>query len=93
MRSRSNAKSLNIWMNGALVGTWDTTRDGERFSYAEEWVNDDQGRPLSLSMPFSPGNQAYRGKVVTDYFDNLLPDSKVIRDPATTLEKMKLAGA
>ncbi|WP_256742916.1 HipA N-terminal domain-containing protein, partial [Cronobacter sakazakii] len=35
--------------------------------------------PLSLSLPFTPGNQSYRGAQVRDYFDNLLPDSENIR--------------
>jgi HipA-like protein len=59
-------------MNGIPVGTWETTRDGEKLTYLESWVEDEQGRPLSLSLPFTPGNQPYRGKVVSDYFDNLL---------------------
>jgi len=80
MGRRSHAKSLNLWMNGLRVGTWDTTRDGERLTYFESWINDQQGRPLSLSLPFTAGNQAYRGKIVADYFDNLLPDSRQIRE-------------
>lgn len=39
----------------------------------------EQGRPLSLSMPFRPDNGAYSGDLVTNYFDNLLPDSEPIR--------------
>jgi serine/threonine-protein kinase HipA len=70
----------NTDANGIPVGTWETTRDGEKLTYLESWVEDEQGRPLSLSLPFTPGNQPYRGKVVSDYFDNLLPDSKAIRE-------------
>ncbi|MHB1512333.1 type II toxin-antitoxin system HipA family toxin [Acidiferrobacter sp.] len=70
---------LNIWMNGIPVGCWDTTRQGERLAYFDEWLTDEQSRPLSLSLPFLPGNAPYQGQVVTDYFDNLLPDSDTIR--------------
>lgn len=70
---------LNLWMNGLLVGYWETTRHGERLAYDVDWLDDPQGRPLSLSLPFTPGNQPYRGQVVADYFDNLLPDSDPIR--------------
>ena len=35
--------------------------------------------PLSLSMPFKPQGGAYRGPLVQNYFDNLLPDSEPIR--------------
>jgi serine/threonine-protein kinase HipA len=80
MGRRSHAKSLNLWMNGLPVGTWETTRDGEKLTYFEAWIEDEQGRPLSLSLPFTAGNQPYRGKVVSDYFDNLLPDSRAIRE-------------
>ncbi|PMS15670.1 toxin HipA [Trinickia dabaoshanensis] len=80
MRRSARTKSLDLWMNGIPVGTWETTRDGEKLTYFESWVEDEQGRPLSLSMPFTPGNQPYRGQIVSDYFDNLLPDSRAIRE-------------
>lgn len=79
MGRRSHTQRLNIWMNGIPVGYWEKARDGERLSYFDEWINDEQGRPLSLSLPFTPGNQPYRGELVTAFFDNLLPDSDSIR--------------
>lgn len=66
-------------MNGIPVGYWETTRQGECLGYFDEWLTDEQSRPLSLSLPFLPGNSPYRGQVVTDYFDNLLPDNDAIR--------------
>jgi serine/threonine-protein kinase HipA len=66
-------------MNGLPVGSWEKAREGDRLSYLSEWIEDEQGRPLSLSMPFTPGNQPYRGEVVSAFFDNLLPDSDAIR--------------
>ncbi|MDG0024641.1 type II toxin-antitoxin system HipA family toxin [Trinickia sp. Y13] len=80
MGRRTHMKSLALWMNGLPVGTWEITRDGEKLTYFESWVEDEQGRPLSLSLPFTPGNQSYRGQVVSAFFDNLLPDSKTIRE-------------
>jgi serine/threonine-protein kinase HipA len=80
MGRRPHRESLHLWMNGQPVGIWETTRDGEQFTYFEKWIADEQGRPLSLSLPFTPGNQPYRGSIVSDYFDNLLPDSKTIRE-------------
>lgn len=70
---------LDLWMNGLPVGYWENVRGIERLIYFDSWIDDEQGRPLSLSLPFTPGNQPYRGQVVTDYFDNLLPDSDRIR--------------
>ncbi|QBQ99323.1 type II toxin-antitoxin system HipA family toxin [Paraburkholderia pallida] len=70
---------LDLWMNGLPVGYWEIARGVERLAYFESWTEDEQGRPLSLSLPFTPGNQPLRGAVVSDYFDNLLPDSERIR--------------
>lgn len=79
MGRRAQTQRLNIWMNGLPVGYWETTRQGERLGYFEEWLADEQSRPLSLSLPFLPGNPPYLGQVVADYFDNLLPDNDAIR--------------
>ncbi len=70
---------LAIWMNGIRVGFWEKSKGIDSLHYLPEWCADEQGRPLSLSLPFTPGNQAWRGNVVRDYFDNLLPDSEGIR--------------
>lgn len=66
-------------MNGIPVGYWETTRQGERLAYFDEWLTDEQSRPLSLSLPFLPGNSPYQGQLVANYFDNLLPDNDAIR--------------
>ncbi|MYN38225.1 type II toxin-antitoxin system HipA family toxin [Duganella sp. FT109W] len=79
MGRRAHAQRLNIWLNGSPVGYWDASAGGNTLTYFDEWIDDEQGRPLSLSLPFQPGNAPYRGQVVQNYFDNLLPDSDVIR--------------
>lgn len=79
MGRRSTTKKLNVWMNGIPVGYWEITRQGERLRYFDDWLTDEQARPLSLSLPFLPGNAPYQGQIVTDYFDNLLPDNDTIR--------------
>lgn len=79
MGRKSHRQQLNVWMNGLLVGEWALTRSGETFAYHDSWLNHSQARPLSLSLPFLPGNAAYRGAVINAYFDNLLPDSDAIR--------------
>ncbi|CAM3360855.1 Serine/threonine-protein kinase HipA [Bordetella sputigena] len=70
---------LNIWMNGAAVGTWLSEPGESSLAYDPAWVHAPGGRPLSLSLPFRLDNAPYRGAVVHDFFDNLLPDSDVIR--------------
>ncbi|MEA3120680.1 MAG: serine/threonine-protein kinase HipA [Paraburkholderia sp.] len=79
MARLAHANRLDLWMNGLPVGYWESTHGNERLVYRPDWVEDPQGRPLSLSLPFTPGNQSHRGAVVRDYFDNLLPDSEPIR--------------
>ncbi|WP_153110954.1 type II toxin-antitoxin system HipA family toxin [Propionivibrio limicola] len=79
MGRRAGNQRLNIWMNGIPVGYWESSRQGERLRYFDGWLADEQSRPLSLSLPFLAGNPAYQGAIVTDFFDNLLPDSEAIR--------------
>lgn len=74
------ADALNVWMNGQLVGQWSHTRSKTSvFQYAAEWMRSPAARALSLSMPMTAGNGQYRGQVVENYFDNLLPDNDAIR--------------
>jgi serine/threonine-protein kinase HipA len=71
--------SLNVWMNGELVGDWTTLRSGTAiFRYAESWVKSSRARALSLSLPITADREV-RGPTVDHYFDNLLPDNPDIR--------------
>jgi serine/threonine-protein kinase HipA len=70
---------LHIWMNGVPVGVWTTLRTGTPvLRYHEAWAGSDEGRALSLSLPFT-ADLEHRGDAVTHYFENLLPDSADIR--------------
>ena len=72
-------------MNGEFVGTWRLGAGGEDIlEYDQAWKTAPQGRPLSLSLPFTPGTTPHRGEVVRAYFDNLLPDSQDIRARAAS---------
>jgi len=76
----STAKSLFIWMNGELVGEWSyRTNRPQQLKYAARWLASPRARPLSLSMPLGPVGTDYQGALVERYFENLLPDSKSIR--------------
>jgi len=71
--------SLNIWMNGELVGEWTTSRGGTSiFRYAQTWTESPNARALSLSLPLT-ADREIRGSIVDHYFDNLLPDNLNIR--------------
>ncbi|WP_047237769.1 type II toxin-antitoxin system HipA family toxin [Chromobacterium subtsugae] len=79
MGRRKQQQKLRVWMNGLPVGCWEIGRAGDRLAYSDDWVGHPQGRPLSLSLPFLPGNTPHQGAAVAAFFDNLLPDSETIR--------------
>ncbi len=80
MARRSNPKSLFIWMNGELVGEWSyRANHPQQLRYADQWLASPRARPLSLSMPLGPVGTVYQGPLVERYFENLLPDSRPIR--------------
>lgn len=76
----SHTRRLDLWMNGELVGYWTVSRRrDDEFAYADSWLASPLHRPLSLSLPIRPGNEPYRGPRVSAWFENLLPDSRPIR--------------
>ncbi|CAM3941653.1 Serine/threonine-protein kinase HipA [Bordetella tumbae] len=80
MARQSSTRRLNIWANGLRVGQWQLPTNGnDTLTYDPHWIASPQGRPLSLSMPFTLDNAPLRGAMVRNYFDNLLPDSDAIR--------------
>ncbi|MGK6309416.1 type II toxin-antitoxin system HipA family toxin [Variovorax sp. DT-64] len=66
-------------MNGELVGHWSVERGTSTLAYASEWLQSEKRRSLSLSLPIT-GAREIRGQVVANYFDNLLPDNRTIRE-------------
>jgi len=79
MGRRSTTQVLSIWANGDRVGSWHLPPHGpDELSYDDAWVESPQGRALSLSLPLIRGTR-HKGQVVSNFFDNLLPDSTVIR--------------
>jgi len=77
------AYTLGVWMNGLRVGALTKDVAGAlAFGYAPEWLATPGARPVSLSMPLR--HQPYRGEVVYNFFDNLLPDNQQIRNRIQT---------
>lgn len=80
MGRRRKSIRLTLWMNGLPVGAWEVDSTGRHhLAYDEGWLESERGRPVSLSMPLRPG-AAYSGDVVRHYFENLLPDNRLIRE-------------
>ncbi len=81
MARPSKTRALSVWMNGERTGTWTQRANGaEEFAYAAEWMASGEARPISLSMPLAPDGAVYKGSVVTSFFDNLLPDTRQVRE-------------
>lgn len=78
MGRRSYTKHLDLWMNGQHVGVWSRHAARDTLTYSKAWFDAPLGRPLSLSLPFQPGNLPHQGETVRNYFSNLLPDSQPI---------------
>ena len=72
---------LAVWMNGQHVGVWFWTRTGTPgFRYDPSWSHSPNARALSVSLPIPAAGGDVMGAKVENYFDNLLPDSRRIRD-------------
>lgn len=73
--------ALDLWMNGLHVGRWERGRVGsDRLVYDTAWMDAPEGRPLSLSLPFSRGVDGGKSiplssPAVAAYFENLIPDN------------------
>jgi len=81
-RRRSRKRhDLCVWMNGCLVGTWTVREHGvQKFQYVDDWIKSEAGRALSLSLPFQAGSVPHEGAVVENFFENLLPENREIRE-------------
>lgn len=76
-RRRTHAP-LNVFLNGRLVGRLNRQSSGAiDFRYDPAWLDWEHALPISLSLPLR--EDRYIGAPVIAVFDNLLPDSGMIR--------------
>lgn len=69
---------LRVYQNSRLVGSLRREPGGAiLFQYADEWLARDGAFPISLSLPLR--DDPWRGEPVAAVFENLLPDSDVLR--------------
>lgn len=70
--------SLFVFMNGHEVGEYIQHRNGaQEFVYSDSWQKAEYAIPISLSMPLT--ETKHKGDAAYNFFDNLLPDNKEIR--------------
>ena len=69
---------LQVLLNNRPVGQLEKESSGAiQFRYDERWLVKGDAIPVSLSLPLR--EDAYRGERVTAVFENLLPDSELLR--------------
>ena len=69
---------LRVLLNNRLVGHLFKEPSGAvSFCYDEGWLSWDNAIPLSMSLPLR--EDPYRGEPVAAVFENLLPDSEILR--------------
>ena len=69
---------LRVLLNNRLVGHLQKEPSGAiYFRYDESWLAKDNATPVSLSLPLR--DDAYKGERVAAVFENLLPDSDMLR--------------
>ena len=78
MAQRRTQAPLNVFINGRIVGVLRREVNGSiAFQYVQEWLEWEHAFPISLSLPLREGR--YVGAPVINVFDNLLPDTEIIR--------------
>ncbi|KJE33985.1 toxin HipA [Thalassospira sp. HJ] len=78
MPRKAKHAPLNVYLNNRLVGQLHKQTSGAiKFIYDENWLNWEHTFPISLSMPLR--EDAYSGEAAVAVFDNLLPDSDLLR--------------
>jgi serine/threonine-protein kinase HipA len=69
---------LRVLLNNRLVGHLLKESSGAiYFRYDESWLSRNEATPVSLSLPLR--DDAYKGERVAAVFENLLPDSDMLR--------------
>ncbi|NHB93850.1 type II toxin-antitoxin system HipA family toxin [Photorhabdus cinerea] len=69
---------LVVALNGTVAGLLEKSAGGVMlFTYHESWLSRPGARAISLSLPLQ--SEPYRGDVIYNFFDNLLPDNEQIR--------------
>jgi serine/threonine-protein kinase HipA len=78
MVRRRTHTPLRVLLNNRLVGQLSKASTGAiEFQYDPQWLEWEHALPVSLSLPLR--EDVYRGEAVAAVFENLLPDSDVLK--------------
>ena len=61
-----------VYFKNKLAGFINETEDGYEFIYTEEYINNANSKPISLTLPIR--NDPYRQKTMFSFFDGLIPE-------------------
>lgn len=75
-----------VYFKDTLAGIIAETDEGYEFSYDDDYLENKNARPVSLTLPLS--SQKYESKVLFAFFDGLIPEGWLL-DLATTHWKVK----
>lgn len=75
-----------VYFKEMLAGIVAETDEGYEFSYQTEYLENENAKPVSLTLPLSNGK--YESKVLFAFFDGLIPEGWLL-DLATTHWKVK----
>ena len=65
-------RSAEIHINEHIVGKLTETDGGYEFAYYQEWLENPEARPVSLTLPLSP--TLYISNIIFPFFDGLIPE-------------------
>ena len=87
-KARKSTELLNIYLNGTHIGKLERETTGAiSFSYASSWIESEHAFPISRQLPLQ--ENSFSGKIIRDYFDNLLPDDRRIREKLAAQSQAK----
>lgn len=65
-------RKAEIYYQDSLAGMLEETDAGYRFLYDEQYLQQMEAMPVSLTLPLSP--MAYESKTLFPFFDGLIPE-------------------
>lgn len=66
------ARSVKVFYQNQFAGMLEEGDSGYLFSYTQEYLDSDDPKPISLTLPLS--SQTYHSNVLFPFFDGLIPE-------------------
>ena len=65
-------KKAKVYMHEIWAGTLIEDDDGFHYKYEEEYLNNENAEPISLTLPIK--SSKYSSKILFPFFDGLIPE-------------------